>query len=122
VKEVVIKKDVFGAILENLVNTSPISGGVHRKARYSPHQGRMEMVTEQVNRLAILGENAELYKANKGRYGYRKDLAGGVPLRIPEQDYNELYKDNVWLNHCDRQTKAKFFMKLYREHPEYRIG
>jgi hypothetical protein len=119
-EETVIKRDVFGQILENQVNSSPCEGGVIRKARYSPHQGRMELVTEQANRMAILRENAELYKQNKG--GFRRDMAGGVPLRIPEMDYNELYENNPWLNHCDKETKAKFFMKLYREHPEYRIG
>lgn len=121
-KEVVIKKDVFGQILENQVNSSPCEGGVIRKARYSPHQGRMETITEQANRNAILRENAELYKANKGRFKHRRDLAGGVPLRIPTMDYQELYKANPWLNTCDKETKAKFFKKLYREHPEYRIG
>jgi len=121
-KDVVIKKDVFGAILENMVNTRPIEGGVLRKARYSPHQGRMELITEQVGRKAILAENAELYKQRKGDFRARKDMAGGYPMTIPKSDYDELYKANPWLNHCDKETKAKFFMKLYRDHPEYRIG
>ena len=121
-QETVIKKDVFGQILEKQVNDSPLAGGVIRKARYSPHQGRMELITQQANRNAILEENKEMYKANKGRYNMRRDLAGGVPLRIPQMDYDEMYNNNPWLRNCDKQTKAKFFMKVYREHPEYRIG
>jgi hypothetical protein len=117
-----MKRDVFGKIMENVVNTSPISGGVHRTARYSPHQGRMEITTEQVDRLEILAANKVMYEANKGKFNQRKDLAGGVPLRIPKMDYYQLYEDNPWLNHCDKETKAKFFKKLYREHVEYRIG
>ena len=117
-----VKKDVFGAILENMVNTRPIEGGVRRKASYCAHEGRIYTESEQADRMAILTENAAMYKANKGRFTHRRDLAGGVPLRIPKLDYYQLYEDNPWLNHCDKETKAKFFKKLYKEHPEYRIG
>lgn len=121
-KDVVIKKDVFGAILENMVNSRPVEGGILRKARYSPHQGRMELITEQADRMAILAENRELYKQRKGNFKHRKETAGGYPMTIPKSDYDEIYKANPWLNNCDKETKAKFFKKLYREHPEYRIG
>lgn len=117
-----VKKDVFGGILENMVNTRPIEGGVSRKASYCAHEGRLYTETEQADRVQILRENAVMYQENKGRYQHRRDLAGGVPLRIPKMDYYKLYEDNPWLNHCDKETKAKFFQKVYREHPEYRIG
>lgn len=117
-----VKKDVFGAILENMVNTRPIEGGVRRKARYCAHEGRMYTEEEQVDREMILRENAEKYKANKGRYGERKDMAGDVPLRIPKMDYYQLFQDFPHLNSCSKEERAKFFRKLYREHPEYRIG
>jgi len=117
-----VKKDSFGRILENMVNSRPFEGGVSRKASYCAHEGVLYKQEAQANRNDILRENAILYNQNKRNLRHRKDTAGGVPLRIPQMDYDQLYINNPWLNTCDKETKAKFFKKLYKEHPEYRIG
>ena len=118
--EVILKADVFGKMAENMVNASPVSGGVHRKASWCAHEKKLLLEIEQADRMAILLDNRRLYNENKGKA--RNDLAGGVPLRIPKYDYYKLYEDNSWLNQATKEEKAKFFKKLYREHPEYRIG
>jgi hypothetical protein len=80
----------------------------------------MYLEEHDADRLAILRDNRRLYLENKGKA--RKDLAGGVPLRIPQSDYAEIYRKNPHLHHCDMKTRSEFFTKLYRDHPEYRIG
>ena len=59
---------------------------------------------------------------NMGKYTDSMQTAGGYPMAIPQADYDQIYVDNPWLNNCDRKTKADFFKKLYKTHPEYRIG
>ena len=117
-----VSQDVFGRIVENMVNTRPIEGGLHRKAAWCAHEGRIYVNKEDAERLTVLAQNAELYKQNKGNFKDRKETAGGYPMAIPQADYDQIYVDNPWLNNCDRKTKADFFKKLYKTHPEYRIG
>ena len=117
-----VKQDSFGRIVENLVNTRPVEGGLHRKASWCAHEGKLYVDRQDAERMAILAENAELYKQRKGDYRNRKESAGGYPMAIPPQDYQEIYDANPWLHTCDKKTKADFFKRLYREHPEYRIG
>ena len=117
-----VKADSFGRIMENLVNSRPEEGGLHRKASWCAHEGKLYVSKEDAERTAILQENAQLYKERKGKFTERTETAGGYPMAIPPRDYEELYLDNPWLNHCDRKTKADFFKRLYRAHPEYRIG
>jgi hypothetical protein len=117
-----MKKGVYGKILENLVNSRPNEGGVLRKASYCAHEDVLYKHQEDANRSLILQENAELYKQRKGRYNERRETAGEFPMSIPPTDYADLYEANPWLKVCDMQTRTKFFKKLYREHPEYRIG
>ena len=117
-----VKQDSVGRIFENLVNTRPEEGGLSRKASWCAHEGKLYVDRQDAERIAILKENAELYKQRKGRFNERTETAGGYPMAIPPQDYEEIYQANPWLHTCDRITKANFFKKLYRDHPEYRIG
>ncbi len=117
-----VKRDTFGQMLENMVNSRPSEGGVSRKAVYHPSEGRIYVDKQQENRNAILRENYRLYLENGGlNRKNRKDFAGGYPLRIPEQDYAELVKAPE-IQTGDKDTIKKFWIKVYERHPEYRIG
>ena len=113
----VIKKDVFGKMLEHQVNSTPFAGGAHRKVQYSPHMGQMFVEADTAGRDILLQDNRRLYLQNRC-----KQSAAHIPMRIPEMDWIELLRKNPHLKTCDQQEKDKFYEKLYRDHPEYRIG
>ena len=95
-------------------------------ARYYPHLDRFQIEKYQANRDAILRENAELYKANKGKARERHDQAA-LPLRIPELDWQVIEdstKEITGLNFSKwpQEEKVKYMKNLYKERPEYRVG
>ena len=49
-----VSQDVFGRIVENMVNTRPIEGGLHRKAAWCAHEGRIYVNKEDAERLTVL--------------------------------------------------------------------
>lgn len=100
----VIKRDTWGAILENLVNSRPVEAGNRRKARYVPHLGQIFVAKESVERTRILQENQELRKIGK--------MPGRKWLRIPPEEYAVLSKHPEWGTH-------DFMQALMKEHPEY---
>jgi len=101
----VVKKDVFGKILENMVNSRPFEAGIRRQASYCAHEGTIYVAHEQANRNEILRNNAKMRKE-------RKAIDGGVMLTIPEAEYAQLVKHPEWGN-------PDFMRALMKKYPEY---
>ena len=118
-----MKTDEFGKRLAHNLNRLPTEGGRVHKAVYVPHLQRLVVDTQQQARLEILEDNRRLYLERHKRYHERRDLAGGYPMRIPEYDL-EILKQRYPEARDDApmEDRNAFFKKLYRKHPEYRIG
>jgi len=118
------RNDIRGEILAKTVNRMPTAERTV-KATYVPHLGIMVVEKDQAGRLALFRENRLLYEENKVKQSLlkRKDLAGGWPMRIPELDLEEIRKKHPESRYdAPVEERVKFFKKLYRDHPEYRIG
>ena len=116
--------DRQGKFIAAALNSEPTAER-RLKAVYVPHLGTLVVERDQAVRRAILEENRLLYEENriKAQILKRSDFAGGYPMQIPEFDLIQLKKLHPEArNDAPKEDRAKFYKKLYREHPEYRIG
>ena len=120
--------DIAGEILAKAVNNLPSDGGRSVKATYIPHMAKLVVDVGNVEsmRRQIFKENAELYKENRVREfikSGRPETGGDVQLRIPEYDLIWIKKNYPEArSEAPREDRRKFYTKLAKRNPEYRIG
>lgn len=114
--------EMLGRMLESHINANQFEGGRQRKARYVPHLNKIFVQSYNESRREILESNALLYRERKGRYNERQETAGQYPMTIPECDVQWMYKNCPELTSGVREEVRKFWIKVYNENPEYRIG
>lgn len=113
--------DKLGKELEAGINARPhVGGGYIQRAQHVPHENKLYVDTQHVQRDAVLRHNAELRK-NLGRRD-PDHLGGDMMFSVPVDDWEQMLKDNPDYNFMDRRQKRRFWNKQRRLHPEWFIG
>lgn len=108
-----MKRDQFGKLLEHVANKLPREGGHGLKVRYQPSEGKIYAQDLDYERQAILQENAELRKLDRGRYtGWT-----GERLQIPQDDYKALCIKYPVIRYGTKEDRDRFW-KRFLKSPE----
>ena len=116
--------DRSGKFWAHALNSQPTAER-KTKATYVPHLGTLIVEQDQSVRKQIFEENRKLYNESRLRASIlkRPETAGGYPMRIPEIDLQELKKKYPEARaDAPKEERMKFYIKLYKDHPEYRVG
>lgn len=122
-----LKDETFHKILEHNFNRLDGVDGWRMRARYSPSEQRLYYERRQADCAAILADNRRLYEENRKNKLKRSDLAGGYPMRIPDEYMEWIRKtafDNtgVPFDRWPKEDKAKLYIEVYKRFPELRVG